>query len=688
MLYTQTFHDTVNAVSTRTALIGTSKPAAGRSALHVQSRNAVDRSKHTTQRMTDEKIVHVKLEWHAATQCLLVTLLGVKGIARTNSTAQSANSLTASAADPSSQRQPSLTPSAIDVINAELHKRASSVSKRQTPPTVNVVMQNSPSQSTVKLGQGGSPRHSPVPTLRQQLVTANITNQAVESTAGLSSTVSDAQHSGAVAVAADQLTIRAPKVVASANFSSDSTPVGVRSSQRSTLKVLSPRRSNTFTGEAGSIADLVAAGVKSVSEKRAAAAGHKAADSDPTSPRELAAPAAAPVLSITHKPPPPMKARGAATSASSDLVQRGYECFEKNPVGSIILRRFMQKEFSADNFDFVCAVDHMYRKCVTEEEIYQEAARIYHLYLDESSANEVTFPDTLRKPIKHALDTHTVTIHIFDDVRKEVRKTCRTDIFRRFVQSPIYKRIAADLKDRYDKHQRQQVAPFQQPPTPTTGQHRGSISQQPTDPERTLNTVLTHIPIISFHAVLEDPELLQSYIAFCTHEHSDENILFWLCVEEFKQNSQLEEVREYLGYWAEHIYHQFIVGGSEFEIPVPPKIRTEIESQLKFPHPQMFDILQQQIYGLLQGDSGLRYLKSQEYVNVILKRVSDVQRRKLLAGEMKLEAIPPYQHLAIHLGTNSPDAENISPKHSPKVAASGSRRGSIFGGGKEKRQTL
>jgi hypothetical protein len=194
------------------------------------------------------------------------------------------------------------------------------------------------------------------------------------------------------------------------------------------------------------------------------------------------------------------------------------------------------------------------------------------------------------------------------------------------------------------------------------------------DEQRQLNHILNNLPIITLHQVFSDAELLQSYISFCTREHSDENILFYCCVNEFKANAMNERNKEYLQYWAEYIFNQFLVPQSEFEIPCAPRIRESIRRELQFPHPQMFDILQYTIYGLLQGDSGLRYLKSWDYCNIILKRLpSEEQRKQLKCGDLKLDRIPSMNHQYGGTGTGSGSVNNSSDEGDDTLAVVGDK---------------
>ncbi|GCC22260.1 regulator of G-protein signaling 10-like [Chiloscyllium punctatum] len=110
---------------------------------------------------------------------------------------------------------------------------------------------------------------------------------------------------------------------------------------------------------------------------------------------------------------------------------------------------------------------------------------------------------------------------------------------------------------------------------------------------------------ISLENLLEDPEGVKHFRDFLRREFSEENVLFWLACEEFKniQDKQLLHGK------AQQIYKTFLCSKAATQVNVEGQSRIS-ESMLAQPHPFMFQKLQDQIFTLMKYDSYNRFLKS------------------------------------------------------------------------------
>ncbi|XP_069751465.1 regulator of G-protein signaling 20-like isoform X2 [Narcine bancroftii] len=121
----------------------------------------------------------------------------------------------------------------------------------------------------------------------------------------------------------------------------------------------------------------------------------------------------------------------------------------------------------------------------------------------------------------------------------------------------------------------------------------------------------------SFEQLLKDPNGRKILLEFLQSEHSDENILFWLACEEFKQ----EEHKAIIMEKATSIYFDYISVLSPKEISIDASVREVINQKMTIPTTDIFDEAQMHVYALMHRDSYPRFLNSPVYKS-LLKELS------------------------------------------------------------------
>eukprot|EP00795_Rhopilema_esculentum_P011950 gene11950-2523_t len=113
----------------------------------------------------------------------------------------------------------------------------------------------------------------------------------------------------------------------------------------------------------------------------------------------------------------------------------------------------------------------------------------------------------------------------------------------------------------------------------------------------------------SLELLLKCPAGLQSFEDFLKKEHSEENIMFWKDVENFRLIDDSGKLRRR----ANEIYHTYLAGGAPGLVNVDQKAVKKAEEKLINPDANMFDLQQQQIFMLMKYDCFPRFLKSEFY---------------------------------------------------------------------------
>ncbi|KAL8569554.1 hypothetical protein ACOMHN_044692 [Nucella lapillus] len=121
----------------------------------------------------------------------------------------------------------------------------------------------------------------------------------------------------------------------------------------------------------------------------------------------------------------------------------------------------------------------------------------------------------------------------------------------------------------------------------------------------------------SFESLLLDQTGLELFRGFLRSEFSDENLEFWIAVEEFKQlkASKVPEV-------AQKIYTDFVAPQASREINLDFKTRMRTLANLSTPSKEVFEEAQRKVQALMTKDSYPRFLESDVYQRVIRSQKS------------------------------------------------------------------
>jgi len=112
----------------------------------------------------------------------------------------------------------------------------------------------------------------------------------------------------------------------------------------------------------------------------------------------------------------------------------------------------------------------------------------------------------------------------------------------------------------------------------------------------------------SLDELLKDPEGVVMFLKHLEHEHSSENLRFWLSCEKFKECPQ-DKLKEK----AEAIFKDYLTRTSYYQVNLDSSITNLIKEQMTAPTPVMFEKAQRDIYQLMRRDSYPRFLKSDNF---------------------------------------------------------------------------
>lgn len=118
----------------------------------------------------------------------------------------------------------------------------------------------------------------------------------------------------------------------------------------------------------------------------------------------------------------------------------------------------------------------------------------------------------------------------------------------------------------------------------------------------------------SFESVLKHKFGVQLFQDFLRSQYGEENLNFWLAVEDYKQvdeNSRAERARM--------IYEDYVSTLSPTEISLDAKVRAEIDNNMSNPTEDTFKVAQDHIFTLMYHDCFPRFIKSKHYKQ-LLKR--------------------------------------------------------------------
>ena len=322
-------------------------------------------------------------------------------------------------------------------------------------------------------------------------------------------------------------------------------------------------------------------------------------------------------------------------SEAEFLSSHGFFLFHFNPLGSQLIRSFMQAEYSVDNYDFLLAVDQFSSRAMDERQRRKEAKAIYQTFLSPNSKREVTFPSDMRADLHRRVGAHTAAADdrdaaldagLFDGILDVVLSTVRTDVFRRFLRSPLFGDLNALLVERWNRSR-------EEPLSPSAAKAKGLTSRDSAGsraPSRSsAGSVSAEEAVgVSFNEVLADEALLSAYVSFCKREHSEENVLFYVEARRYASLQRGAVAIEEVDRQARAIHAQYVASDAPFEVHLPPALRASITSELNFLHPEIFQDAVRFVVDIMRKDSGKRFLRTPAATKGVKKPPLDSVKEK------------------------------------------------------------
>ncbi|XP_031561942.1 regulator of G-protein signaling 19-like isoform X2 [Actinia tenebrosa] len=112
-----------------------------------------------------------------------------------------------------------------------------------------------------------------------------------------------------------------------------------------------------------------------------------------------------------------------------------------------------------------------------------------------------------------------------------------------------------------------------------------------------------------FSALLHNKYGINIFQEFLRTQYGDENLNFWIAVEEYRNISDVNTRNE----MARMIYEDYVSTLSPTEISLDAKIRAAVDKQMSSPDENTFRPAQQHIYNLMYRDCFPRFVKSKTY---------------------------------------------------------------------------
>ncbi|XP_068020635.1 regulator of G-protein signaling 21-like [Melanerpes formicivorus] len=129
----------------------------------------------------------------------------------------------------------------------------------------------------------------------------------------------------------------------------------------------------------------------------------------------------------------------------------------------------------------------------------------------------------------------------------------------------------------------------------------------------------------SVDKLLANKDGLAAFRTFLKSEFSEENVDFWLACEDFKKTRSSTKIAAK----AKKIYSEFIQADAPKEINIDFHTKNDISQNISEPTLSCFDDAQRLIYSLMAKDSFPRFLRSEEYKDLVKKQKNRTQRRWL-----------------------------------------------------------
>jgi hypothetical protein len=154
-----------------------------------------------------------------------------------------------------------------------------------------------------------------------------------------------------------------------------------------------------------------------------------------------------------------------------------------------------------------------------------------------------------------------------------------------------------------------------------------------------------------FMMILGAPAPCRIFKEFLGSVHCQENIMFWLDVEDYKRSP----ASAYFVKQASKIFNKYVRAGAKQEVNIPSDARAEVEAGLATAPPSLFNRAQLIIFKLMQNDLYPRFLKSPYLAEVLTefkaqggeKRHHQVSMRRLsiVAGDLDSDEFASFSKL-------------------------------------------
>ncbi|KAK7508075.1 hypothetical protein BaRGS_00001040 [Batillaria attramentaria] len=164
---------------------------------------------------------------------------------------------------------------------------------------------------------------------------------------------------------------------------------------------------------------------------------------------------------------------------------------------------------------------------------------------------------------------------------------------------------------------------------------------------------------LSFRELLKDPMGVREFEAFLKKEYSQENLRFWRACEELKF-ARLSE----LPLLIQNTYREFLTAGSAHEVNIDSKTSETVIKNIQSGKPSRFtfDAAQEHIFVLMKKDSYPRFLRSDQYKNLLASALQPEGKKKFFNfGSRKKTLTPSPKPRRRGSGNNDNDGEGAGP---------------------------
>jgi len=114
--------------------------------------------------------------------------------------------------------------------------------------------------------------------------------------------------------------------------------------------------------------------------------------------------------------------------------------------------------------------------------------------------------------------------------------------------------------------------------------------------------------------ILEDSELARVFWEHLHELYSNENLSFWMAVEEYKK---LQESSERQREKCQEIFKKYFDKDSIYEVNIDADLRRELEQSIENPDANTFNKAQKAVWMLMAMDSYPRFINSELYKNYV-----------------------------------------------------------------------